>query len=58
MRRRAAANSSDQADNGGGEKRPFCVGDVVLMEDNSGKGHTTFVTNAQECVAAISPVLD
>lgn len=41
-----------------GETRAFKAGDVVLMEDNSGRGHTTRVDAGQECVAAIAPVLD
>jgi quercetin dioxygenase-like cupin family protein len=41
-----------------GEKRTFGAGDVVLMEDNSGSGHSTRVIGARDCVAAIAPVRD
>jgi uncharacterized cupin superfamily protein len=41
-----------------GEKRSFGAGDVVLMEDSSGEGHTTRVVGAKDCIAAIAPVRD
>jgi hypothetical protein len=40
------------------EKRTFGVGDVVLMEDSSGKGHTTRVASPDDCVAAVAPLLN
>lgn len=41
-----------------GETRSFGAGDVVFMADTSGKGHTTRVSGARDCVAAIAPVTD
>jgi uncharacterized cupin superfamily protein len=39
-----------------GEKRTFGPGDSLLMEDVAGKGHSTRVKGADECIAAIIPV--
>ena len=36
-----------------GEKRTFGPGDVVLMEDSAGKGHTSRVTGTKDLVGAI-----
>ena len=41
-----------------GEARTFGPGSVVLMEDNSGKGHSTRVVGAQDAIAAVAPVTD
>ncbi len=41
-----------------GERRTFKSGDVVLMEDTRGKGHSTRVIGSQDCCAAVAPVLD
>jgi hypothetical protein len=41
-----------------GETRSFGAGNVVFMEDTSGKGHTTRVNGARDCIAAIAPVID
>jgi len=40
-----------------GETRSFGAGAVILMEDSSGKGHTTRVSGSRDCVAAIAPVV-
>lgn len=39
-----------------GEQRNFQMGDVVLMEDTNGKGHTTRA--ADECHVAVASVID
>jgi quercetin dioxygenase-like cupin family protein len=39
-----------------GEKRTVGPGDLVLMEDTSGKGHSSRVKGAQDWIAAIVPV--
>jgi quercetin dioxygenase-like cupin family protein len=39
-----------------GEKRTFGPGDAVLMEDCSGKGHSSRVKGAKELIAAIVPL--
>ncbi len=36
-----------------GEKRTLSPGDVVLMEDSSGKGHSSHVTGAKDLIAAV-----
>ena len=41
-----------------GERRTFKSGDVVLMEDTHGKGHSTRVVGPQDCCAAVAPVLE
>jgi quercetin dioxygenase-like cupin family protein len=38
---------------GDGEKRVFKTGDVFLLEDTKGKGHTTRVVGQEDFVAAI-----
>ncbi len=38
---------------GDGEKRTFGQGDVFLLEDTAGKGHTTRVISKEDFVAAI-----
>jgi hypothetical protein len=39
-----------------GERRSFDSGDVVLMEDVTGKGHKTHVKGKSDCIVAIVPV--
>lgn len=41
-----------------GECRTFAPGSVVLMEDTSGKGHSTRVVGNHDAIAALAPVLD
>ena len=41
-----------------GESRTFGPGSVVLMEDTSGKGHSTRVVGNHDAIAALAPVLD
>lgn len=41
-----------------GENRMFKAGDVILMDDTHGKGHTTRVSGSHDCLAAVAPVLD
>ena len=41
-----------------GEHRTFRTGDVVLMEDTRGKGHSTRVESTKECFAVVAPVLE
>ena len=41
-----------------GERRTFKSGDVLLMEDTHGKGHSTRVNGSQDCCAAVAPVLE
>jgi quercetin dioxygenase-like cupin family protein len=36
-----------------GDTRTFSVGDVVLLEDTTGKGHHTAVTSAEPALAAM-----
>jgi hypothetical protein len=39
-----------------GKSRTFGPGGILLMEDVSGKGHSSRVVGAEECIAAIIPV--
>lgn len=39
-----------------GDTRKVKTGDVVLMEDTSGKGHRTRVTSSGDCIAGIAAI--
>ena len=39
-----------------GDKKTFAPGEGVLMEDVSGKGHSTSVKGTDECIAAVIPI--
>jgi quercetin dioxygenase-like cupin family protein len=41
-----------------GGTRAFAPGNVILMEDNSGRGHSTRVVGDDDWTAAIAPVTD
>ena len=42
---------------GDGEARRFSPGDVVLLEDTTGRGHTTRVVSEEDHIALMVPVL-
>ena len=39
-----------------GDTRAFDAGDLVLMEDVTGKGHSTHVKGADDCIVAVVPI--